>query len=88
MRTVAILKRKDASSVVVAVVLAMIAWQAVGAWATRPADWLSGVDGSGGGWRLNFWQPLLTLLVSLVVFELLICVYLWLSAGQTSTKKK
>lgn len=87
MSVVQILKRKDGSSVVVAVVLAIIVAQAVQAWAERPAQWLSGANTSGGGWRAGFWLPLLTLVVSLIVFEVLTRVYLALASSQPSGKK-
>jgi hypothetical protein len=88
MRVVEILKRKDGSSVVVAVVLAIIVAQAVQGLATRPAEWLSGVSTQGGGWRTAFWLPLLNLVVALLVFELLTRVYLIVEAGQAGTRKK
>jgi hypothetical protein len=79
---VKVLKRKDASSVVVAVVLAMILGQAVQTFSDRPAAWLSGSSSLGGGWRAGLWAPLLTLVVELIVFELLIRAYVWLADMQ------
>jgi hypothetical protein len=87
MRVVQFLMRKDGSSVVVAVVLAVITAQAVQGWAARPAEWLSGVSTQGGGWRAGFWQPLLNLVVALIVFELLTRAYLALDASQPARKK-
>jgi len=82
MQIVQVLKRKDASSVVVAVVLAFFVSDAVGGWSTRPSDWLSGQQSSGGGWNAGLWQPLITLVVQLIIFEILIRVYTALSGSQ------
>lgn len=85
MEIIKILKRKDAASVIVAVVLSFILIRAVEGWSQRPADWLSGQRSTGGGWNAGFWQPLVMLVVELVVFEIVIRVYTWLTA--TSGKK-
>jgi hypothetical protein len=82
MNIVKILKRKDASAVVVAVVLGLLVMNAVEAWAERPAAWLSGQTTSGDGWNTGLWRPLITLLVQLVVFEILIWVYVALSGAK------
>jgi hypothetical protein len=81
MDIVKVLKRRDASSVVVAVVLALFVNGAVSDWAFRPAAWLSGDSTSGGGWKAGVWRPLVTLLVQLVVLELVIRVYTWIAAA-------
>ena len=86
MKTVAVLKRKDASSIVAAVVLAMIVWTAVSGWAARPAAWLSGLP-QGGGWRVNFWRPLFTLIVGLIILELVVWLYTWLMETQGQTRR-
>lgn len=82
MDIVKVLKRKDASSVVVAVVLALIVNNAVGSWSDRPADWLSGQQSAGGGWNAGLWRPLITLVVELIILEIVIRVYTWLGASQ------
>lgn len=82
MDTVKVLKRKDASSVVVAVVLALLVNGAVQAWADRPAAWLSGQTTMGGGWNAGLWRPLVTLVVGLVVLEIVIRVYTALAGAQ------
>jgi len=84
MDIVRILKRKDASSVVVAIALGLFVEQAVGAWASRPAEWLAGANSGGGGWRANFWGPLWLLLIELLVLELLIRLYVMLAKSQNS----
>lgn len=85
MQTVAVLKRKDAASVVVGVVLALIISGAVQAWAYRPAAWLSGQTTSGGGWNAGLWRPLITLVVELIVLEIVVRVY---TAFTANTGKK
>lgn len=85
MDTVKILKRKDASSVVVGVVLALLVNSAVQSWAYRPAAWLSGQTTTGGGWNAGLWRPLITLVVGLIVLEIVVRVYTALVA--TPVKK-
>jgi hypothetical protein len=85
MDIVKVLKRKDASSVVVGVVLALLVNNAVQDWAYRPAAWLSGQDTNGGGWNAGLWRPLVTLVVELIVLEIIIRVYTGLAG--TSGKK-
>lgn len=82
MDIVRVLKRKDAASVVVAVVLAFFVSTAVDQWSDRPAAWLSGQSTNGGGWNAGLWQPLITLLVELVIFEIVIRLYTWLAGSQ------
>jgi hypothetical protein len=82
MDIVKVLKRKDASSVVVAVVLAFFVSGAVSDWSDRPAEWLSGQQSSGGGWNAGLWQPLITLVVELVILEIVIRLYTWLAGSQ------
>ena len=85
MDTVKILKRKDASSVVVGVVLALLVNSAVQDWAYRPAAWLSGQTTSGGGWNAGLWRPLITLVVGLIVLEIVVRIYTAIFA--TSVKR-
>ncbi|HVS58413.1 MAG TPA: hypothetical protein VHD60_01590 [Candidatus Saccharimonadales bacterium] len=86
MEIVKILKRKDASSVVAAIVVGFIVLSAVQDWASRPADWLSGQESTGGGWNAGLWRPLITLVVELVVFEIVVRVYTWLTSAQSTEK--
>lgn len=81
MDIVKVLKRKDGSSVLVAVVLAFLVNNAVVAWAVRPTEWLSRDTVSGGGWKAAVWEPLVRLLVSLLVLEVVIRVYTLLVSG-------
>jgi|GEM_PF-3747940 len=86
MEIVKLLKRKDASSVVAGVVLALIVSSAVQAWAYRPSAWLSSEATGGGGWNAGLWRPLVTLIIQLIIFELVIRLYVWLTET-TNTKK-
>lgn len=86
MTTVKILKRKDAASVLVAIVLALIVSGAVESWSARPAEWLSGVSSAGGGWRAGVWEPLLRLIVELIVLEIVVRVYISLNTSQQGKK--
>lgn len=81
MQSIKVLKRKDASSVIVAVVLALIVNQAVSTFSVRPADWFSGAVTPGGGWRAGFWEPLILLIIELIVLEIVIRVYTMLMAS-------
>ncbi|MEO6761216.1 MAG: hypothetical protein ABI220_02450 [Candidatus Saccharimonadales bacterium] len=82
MDIVRVLKRKDAASVVVAVVLGLLVFGAVQAWASRPADWLSGQDSAGSGWNEGFWRPLVTLVIELIVLEIVLRIYAALAGTQ------
>lgn len=82
MDTVKILKRKDASSVVVGIVVALLLNSAVQDWAYRPAAWLSGDTTTGGGWNAGLWRPLITLVVGLIVLEIVVRVYAALAGSQ------
>jgi hypothetical protein len=82
MDIVKVLKRKDASSVVVAVVLGLLVNSAVQDWAYRPAAWLSGDSTSGGGWNAGLWRPFITLVVGLIVLEIVIRLYTALAGTQ------
>jgi hypothetical protein len=65
----------------VAVVLAFFVSGAVSDWSTRPAEWLSGQQSSGGGWNAGLWQPLVTLVVELIVLEVVIRLYTMLAGS-------
>ena len=77
---VKILKRKDASSVLVAILLAMIIIQPLTTMTLRPASIISGLHGSqyagyyggpGGGWQAEYLYPIVSVVVQIVVLEIL-----------------
>ncbi len=82
MYIVKVMKRKDASSVVVAIFLAM----ALGTWlpslAGKLSGWISGVsDGQyysysipGAGWQVAYLQPAVFFILQVMVLELLLRV--------------
>ncbi len=80
MELINILKRRDGSSVIVAIVLALFAENAVAAWSRGPARWLAGADTSATSFRDNFWYPLVLLVIEILVFELLTRLYLAIDA--------
>lgn len=92
MLLVKVLKRKDASSVLVAVLLAMIISQAItsatGYWASR----ISGMGGegniygpSGGDWKSMYLFPVVWAVLQILVLEILGWVYIW---AITAAKRK
>ena len=86
---VKILKRKDASSVVVAVVLAFIVSQLATSLTAELAARLSGVGdsqlfGAGGGWQVVYLQPVIWALLQILVLEVLA----WIVVFVTSAAKK
>lgn len=93
MLLVKVLKRKDASSVLVAVLIALITWQPLSQETARLASKLSGLHNSqyynytpqGAGWKGEYLYPLVSVVVQLIVLELLGWIYV-LSMG--SMKKK
>jgi hypothetical protein len=80
---VKVMKRKDAASVLVAIVIAMAVTQFLSIVTMQPAAKLAGLGQSGdgsffsypNGWRGNYLQPAVTLLVQLVAFEVLAWVF-------------
>ena len=89
MYVVKVLKRKDASSVIVAVVVAMFVLQFITSvtleLASRLALWQWDKAAAGGpgfypssGWRTTYLQPVVALLIELVALEILVWVYVWL----------
>lgn len=96
MYVVKVLKRKDASSVVLAIVVAMIVLQFISSvtmeLASRLALWQWDKSAAGGagfypssGWQTTYLQPLVAMLVELLALEVLVWVYVWLH--NTVTKK-
>jgi hypothetical protein len=78
---VKILKRKDATSVILAIFLAMVLIQFVQSITLNWANWLSGlnygrpVDGSG--WKQEYLLPVVSAVLSLLVLEVLCRIYIW-----------
>lgn len=89
---VRVMKRKDASSVLVAVVLAMLVSQFLSSvtiqgtakvteWAGGPAN----TFGTGGApWQTTYLQPFAWLVLGVVAFEVLAWVYVWAEKAVTS----
>lgn len=88
MDIVKVLKRRDGSSIVVAIVVGLLVSNAVQAWAYRPSAWLSSETTEGGGWNAGLWRPLVTLVVSIIVLELAIRLYVWLNENSGKTTRK
>lgn len=84
-----ILKRKDASSVVVAILLAMIISQPLSMMTGKPASIISGLSsngnggyfwygfGQGGGWQSQYLFPILWVIVQVIVLEILGWIYVY-----------
>jgi len=96
MYVVKVLKRKDASSLVVGVTVAMFLLQFVGTMSmelsSRIALWQWGKSApgnqgfyGGAGWRSTYLQAVVALLVQLLVLEVLVRLYVWVH--QMATKK-
>jgi hypothetical protein len=84
---VKVLKRKDATSVIVAIVLAMIVYQLLNAVCARWAGQLAGLDDgqfvnytSGNDWQSQYLQPVLLAAIEIIVLEVLGWVYVWFSS--------
>ncbi len=93
MYVVKVLKRKDASSLVVGVVVAMLVLQfltivtqelagrlALWQWHTTPENGPAFYTG-GVGWRSTYLVPVAALLIQLVALELLVWIYVWVHAA-------
>lgn len=84
MVTYHILKRKDASSVVVAIVLAFIINQLLSVLTHELAYKLSMADDgygsmSGVGWQTAYLQPLISVVLQVLALELLLIGYVYVS---------
>jgi hypothetical protein len=83
--TTKVLKRRDASSVVVAVVIGLILAQLLPSLTERLASVLSGVDVSvGAGWQDQYLQPVVNALLQLLLLE----VVLWVWTALIGSMKK
>ena len=90
MVTVQLLKRKDASSVVVAVVLALILSQMITTVTSELSYKLVGMGNfgpySGGpGWKATYLQPVIWVILQLLLLEVLVKLYVLVNA---TAKKK
>ena len=79
-----VLKRKDASSVIVAIWLAILLQQALYLPTFRLADKISGIGDSnyqamygspGQGWRNEYLNPIVTVILSVVILEISIRLF-------------
>ncbi len=91
--TIKVLKRKDAASVVVAIVVAMVIGQVLPITTSELANKLTGVNEGGfsytipgGDWKTQYLNPIVWAVVQLVVLELLIRLYVL--AHSLVTKKR
>ncbi|HZP55277.1 MAG TPA: hypothetical protein VFB03_00705 [Candidatus Saccharimonadales bacterium] len=84
---VKILKRKDASSVLVAIILAMIIQQPIVSMTGKPASIISGLSGPqygfnygpGSGWQGEYLFPIVWALLEIVVLEVLVWIFIFLA---------
>lgn len=91
---VKILKRKDASSVLIAVLAALIVWQPLSEVTSRPAAKLLGLNNNqylsysppGGDWKAQYLYPVVWVIVQLIVLEIL--GWIVVLAGGTLKQKK
>ncbi len=80
---VKVLKRKDASSVMVAILIALIVWQPLMQETARLSAKISGLSGGqyntysapGTGWKGEYLYPAVSVVVQLIVLELLGWIY-------------
>ena len=85
MYLIRVLKRRDAASVIVAIVVAMVLMQFVLPITGRLSSWIVGSHngpyfgfaGPGGGWKDEYLFPLVAAVVQLLALEVLIWVYVW-----------
>lgn len=74
MYVVRILKRRDAASVVVAIVLGLVLSSIVSVLTVDLSAWLSGLEGASIEWREDIIRPLIHAALQLVLLELLLRV--------------
>ena len=78
--TIKVLKRKDASSLIVAIVIAQILGLFLSAITSDLAGRVSGFggpEGSFGTWKGMYFQPILWVVLQLIALEILIWVYVF-----------
>lgn len=83
MLLVKIMKRKDAASVLVAIVLAMIIVQPITSCTIRIAGWITSTGGQSygptGDWKVEYLNPIVWALVQILVFEALAWAYVYVA---------
>ena len=80
MLLVKVLKRRDASSVVVAVVVGFVLYQLVSTVTPRWASWLSNTNKSAYGsvdWKAEYLYPVVMAVLELLILEVLGWVAVW-----------
>lgn len=86
-----VLKRKDASSLSIAVVMALAFTNFLSSVSTRPAELLSGVESpygsSAGGFKDQYLYPLALLVVQLILLEISVRLIVWLRPMVVSKNK-
>jgi hypothetical protein len=88
-----ILKRKDASSVMLAVLVALIIWQPLAQETAKPAAKILGLNNNqylsyappGGDWKSMYLYPVVSVILQLIVLEVL--GWLWVLTAGLSKKK-
>lgn len=83
MLLVKILKRRDASSVVVAIVVGFVLFTMLSSVTATWSDRLlnTGSYHMGADWKTAYLAPILTAFFELVLLELLGWIYVWFTAG-------
>ena len=91
--TIKVLKRKDAASVIVAIVVAMIIGQVLPIVTAELTNWLTGVTEGGfsyaipgADWKTQYLNPVVSAAVQLAALEVL--VWLYVLGHSLVTKKK
>jgi len=87
------LKRKDASSVLVAVLIALILWQPLMEVTAKPAAKIIGLGNNqylsytppGGDWKAQYLYPVVSVILQLIVLEILGWICIW-AAGMMKKK--
>ena len=78
MDIVKVLKRKDAASVVVAIVLALILLNVLAVLTRDAATYLSGIETTGGQWRENVVHPLVQGALQVILLEAVLRAVIYL----------
>lgn len=80
--TIKVLKRKDAASVIVAIVVAMMLVQLLPIITAELTNWITGVNEGGfsyaipdADWKTQYLNPVVAVLVQLVALEIIVRLY-------------